>query len=410
MFFFCLIIVEIINYIFTCWSYQSYQDTTIELDKNCSLTEWQNFVKSRLEWIQLNHPDWIKEMFSKSFWGIPFEKIALSQLRAALEMYYIRQQTPNSLSEQEVDPWVNEFCKQVAQNNTEYTDKKIEWIRINSKETKHHPPKPLYLPFCISSLRYLIRFIYDNYLRIMNYKKFTCSIGINYWYLNNGKFPMLVAHGIGFGSIPYTFFNRRLSQNNSIFLIELPGISCYYPKKMFPRPDEIVMSVLEATEYFQIKKMDAIGHSYGAIILTYLVNSIKFNNVINKKIFIEPPIFIAGITKSWPETYRKFTYKDLLNYRIGAIGEWYNQQLIHNGCWLHDITHREKSMGENTLVILTPEDALVDSEKISIYLNEKFHKVTLFTHEKGQHSDSIFIYLKKTVEIISKFIDKKKIE
>ena len=106
-------------------------------------------------------------------------------------------------------------------------------------------------------------------------------MGINYWYLNNGQPPVMVAHGVGFGSVPYLFFNKELSQTNSLLLIELPGTSGYYPKKkIFPRPDEIVISVLEATKYFQIKKMDAIGHSYGAIVLTYLVNSQKLNHII----------------------------------------------------------------------------------------------------------------------------------
>ena len=402
--FFWFLIIEILNYLYILWSYQSYQDTTIELDQNCSLAEWQNFLTSRLEWIQLNHPHWIKDMLSKSFWGLPFENIALCQLRAALQMYYIRHQTPNSMAEEEVSPWVNQFIKQVAPHNPEYTQRKIKWIRINSKVTKHLPPKPLYFPLCVSSIRYLVRFTYDIYLRLIHYKNFTCSMGINYWYLNNGQPPVMIAHGVGFGSIPYLFFNRELSQTNSLLLIEVPGVSGYYPKKkIFPRPDEIVISVLEATKYFQIKKMDAIGHSYGAIVLTYLINSQKLNHIINRKIFIEPPIFIAGITKCWPETWRRYTYKDLLNYRLGAIGEWYNQQLIHNGCWLHDMTHREKSM-DGTLVILAGQDTLVDAEKITIYLKERYPQVHQYIHPKAQHSDSVLIYFKKTVAVIQQFL------
>ena len=47
--FFWFLIIEIVNYLYILWSYQSYQDTTIELDQNCSLAEWQHFLKSRLE-------------------------------------------------------------------------------------------------------------------------------------------------------------------------------------------------------------------------------------------------------------------------------------------------------------------------------------------------------------------------
>ena len=41
--FFWFLIIEILNYLYILWSYQSYQDNTIELDQNCSLAEWQDF-------------------------------------------------------------------------------------------------------------------------------------------------------------------------------------------------------------------------------------------------------------------------------------------------------------------------------------------------------------------------------
>ena len=69
----------------------------------------------------------------------------------------------------------------------------------------------------------------------------------------------------------------------------------------------------------------------------------------------------------------------------------------------YDMTHREKSI-DGTLVILAGQDILIDAEKISIYLKERYPQVRQYIHPKGQHSDSVLIYYKKTVDVIQQFL------
>ena len=65
-------------------------------------------------------------------------------------------------------------------------------------------------------------------------------------------------------------------------------------------------------------------------------------------------------------------------------------------------THREKSI-DGTLVILAGQDILIDAEKIKIYLKEGAPSSS-YIHPKAQHSDSVLIYYKKTVDVIQQFL------
>lgn len=152
--------------------------------------------------------------------------------------------------------------------------------------------------------------------------------GLKYYVLDNRKnvtpksekFKICVfTHGIGAGVTPYYRFINQLSFYDVVMMIEQPNISFDHSFSHFPPARDMGLSYCDmitkivcafvpidiATGSKQAYLIDVIGHSYGTVTISHIMNSDIYKNMIqkdpvmkfHKKLFIDPMCFSYSITK-----------------------------------------------------------------------------------------------------------------
>eukprot|EP00658_Telonema_sp_P-2_P040822 TRINITY_DN29198_c0_g1_i2.p2 TRINITY_DN29198_c0_g1~~TRINITY_DN29198_c0_g1_i2.p2 ORF type:complete len:188 (+),score=30.84 TRINITY_DN29198_c0_g1_i2:237-800(+) len=150
-------------------------------------------------------------------------------------------------------------------------------------------------------------------IRSMGFTRSVChETGIVYWARKGksdsncpGERTLVFLHGMGPGLAPYHSFIRALmalGHHSSVLLPEMPMISGNPPRKhtgtrtVYPRSDEIVTSIKRALfSELGVHKADFVGHSYGAVVLTYVVNQAP--EIVDRNIYLKPALSLIHISE-----------------------------------------------------------------------------------------------------------------
>jgi hypothetical protein len=140
------------------------------------------------------------------------------------------------------------------------------------------------------------------------------------------------------------------------------------------------------------KVIDVIGHSFGTIIMGILLKDKEIDNIIRKRIFIEPVCFIDQSYKIYRYINEPIIEGDVVNSVFNLLV--YNDVLVRYVAqrylygpefWLIDY---DSMSNNNNLVVVSKQDELVPSSKL--YERMKRHNIPTLMVEDAHHAD-IFI-------------------
>ena len=217
--------------------------------------------------------------------------------------------------------------------------------------------------------------------------------------------------------VPYVPFVARLLSSSHLadafdtfVILEPPGVSGLPPRDMqaasattsaYPTAAEFADAVVRmiSTTLHGARTVDAVGHSYGGMILSYV--ELYHPEVLNRVAYLDCPLFFVHTTCFWPILFTPITYRRIAALlATGAVreaislfvyGELWHQHVIRHCTWLCEYCSREVDMntGERHLVVLSQEDTVVDSPAIAEYLAHHFPRVSTHCIEGWGHGTGI---------------------
>lgn len=375
------------------------------LSKHFDRNEWFNFCVN----IVARDTNHFKRMMEHLFWNKPFNEIDKESMK--LGLYTIA-------SGSELHDVYNASYKLITDRMVEFRntahfrrDTLLPFIRINNLTTNHMPSQPLFqiypIHFCFQMMR-----LYGD-ISLSKWSLCEKENGIVFYRKkpNNptSNKKLLFFHGLGLGVVPYlSFINKFADFYGEIIIVEFPGISRNaYDKMYYPTAEEIVDTI--ANEFAPNDVVDAIGHSYGSVILSYLAN--KKPTFLNKRVYLDTFAFFPDSVKFWPQVFKPITVSYIFglfgNMRFGKalseimFAEQWHQHLIHNATYYYEYCNLEYNLNETTMIIVGAKDHLINAYNIQRYMEEYYPKVDIRVIPDGRHGDAIQ-YADEIAEFIRK--------
>jgi len=377
------------------------------LSANFNRREWFGFFIERAT----RDVPAFRRMMEHLFWNTPFHEIDKESMKVGL--YTIA-------SASELHDYYDKDYKQITDKIVEtmsdssdiHRDELMPFIRINNLTTNHVPTTPLFQVYPIHLLFQLGRLYGDISLRDWTRgEKENGLVVYRRTFDKQKKNKLLFLHGVGLGVVPYLkFINKFAALYGEIIIVEFPGISLHpCDKSYYPAAQEIVETIVN--EFAEGDLVDAIGHSYGSLVLSYIAN--KAPRLLNKRVYLDTPAFFPETVNFWPHVFKPITWSYIFNLLLKrkyakAISEFifaeqWNQHLMHNATYFYEYCNLEYNLDENTLILIGAKDHLIASldgaYNIQHYIEEYYPKVRIQVDPKGRHGDAV-----KKVDEILKFL------
>lgn len=204
---------------------------------------------------------------------------------------------------------------------------------------------------------------------------------LSYWYrphTSTTRRPVLFIHGIGAGMRTYTGFFRDFIQQDAaaagdgqtgIIAVELMPISMRVTKGILPRT-EMLAELLRILNHHGWDKFVVMGHSYGTIIATHLLQQLRNTDRIGPMILVDP----VTVSIHWGGIPYNFLYR-----RPHKASEWQLHYFASTDmCVAHSITRRfdwsenvlwrDDIKGRTMTVALASDDIILDPFAVQKYL------------------------------------------
>lgn len=217
---------------------------------------------------------------------------------------------------------------------------------------------------------------------------------------DNDDYVMFI-HGFGIGIGPYIDFLGDLSKEHNIIAPILPNIShmdyisyndIITDDKLFPSNHIFTSNIEDIIDNFNMNKLTMIGHSFGTIMMSMLLRSVKINNHVNKNIFIEPVCFWQSVTHT--SNYIDMPYKtrdSLLHFFLSCY-------CIYSDIYIRYVTDRylygpdywlNASDDHDNIFFLSEHDELSPSNKIIEGYGDKVSNIHVI--ENAYHGNLFYM-------------------
>jgi len=200
---------------------------------------------------------------------------------------------------------------------------------------------------------------------------------------------LVLFHGIG-GLLWYLPFIREITKSNffrNIIVLLIPHVSLRFPKLgNVPTMDDTLQSLHSLFDSLRIKSASFIGHSYGTVILSWVIQ--KLENFVDSAIFIDPICFELVN----PDIVFNFVYRSpdspfqlLLWYFVSKeIGVSYF--VCRHFWWYQNILFPSK-LPKKTAVFLGGKDCIINSNSLLRYLESQ----NIVCHYEPDHNHGAFL-------------------
>lgn len=373
---------------------------------------WSSFFIGRLLREASFSPLKTREFLSNIFWGIDFNQITHMDMKEMLLLFTACREacdappkTANDVSR--VECLISDMERTIG-HVFPHSNDGIDhpFIRINHPIMNHSPASPIFQPLPIAALRSVLRTATNMSLKHQGYSRFVCQLtGIVYWIpaMKRGQRCLLFIPGFGIGATAYMPMISALRKNltNFIVIVENPGISGFGMRRsdgLYPCAEEIVESISTlVTVQLRRATVDVVCHSYGGIILSYIMNSKP--EIIHRAVYMEVACFFSNTSFFWPEIFRtRPTQSPLVSmakcmwmrmFFDYCLYDNYHQHVIHNAIWFFEYCNRESTLNNSTMVLLSSKDHLVDSTAVASYLQRYFPAVKLYLMKDWKHGTAV---------------------
>lgn len=385
------------------------------VDRDVAQDAWSRFFRARCALLCHKHRATFVKWVRDACWRRELRTLDPATVRTALDAYDRRQHPGGGESSSAfAHAMVDALALERAATPT-------AWIRINGT-TNHAPATPLFPPLGVAVAATAARWATDATLRrVFGFVDVRCdATGMVYWRrapVAAWHATLCVFHGLGLGFVPYVPFLRQLCAalpaTTALVLVEMPGLSGHatraLPREAGQSPSPATHEVCASFEAYlgdDARPLDLLGHSYGGMIASALVNNARLRPRIRRRVFVESPVFLAGTTHFWPYVFQPLTYADVLRRPRFALifGGMWTQHVIRHTTWFQDYVSHEDDLGANTLVVLSSDDNLVPVAVVDEYLRSEHPDVKRVVRV-GRHGDAIFRHATRTIATIVEFLD-----
>ncbi len=425
-------IIEYCRYRWFIQKKERLKNVITPLSRKFNHDEWFSFFIEKFELLDSNE---FQLFIENIFWNLPIKHIEPHRIIEAITVLSIGCElvdAPEKIGEQKLHIYEEKIHQIVTallvKHKSSFVDKpelkpnelicKLSkpFIRINHAKIENGQPTPVFQPIPLSLLFNSYRLYGNCRLQyngfIQSQKPYYC--GLTFWVktINNNSQnnkTLLFLHGLGCGIVPYIDFIISLieskelkNQYSQIILVELPGISRLNQFDVFPTTSQIVDTIVSFTKMTTNNNnnnnqiIDAIGHSIGSIVLSYITN--QQPDFLHKRIYIDSFAFFPGSTKFWEFAFSIFSFEKIMRTIIfdkkplNAISqllflEFYHQQLIHNSITYHEYCNREINLDEKTMILCGGKDIFVSSHQVYKYIQKYYPKVKISYYEKDRHGE-----------------------
>lgn len=246
---------------------------------------------------------------------------------------------------------------------------------------------------------------------------------------------LLFFHGIGIGITPYINFVDIFQSYDQVIIVELPNIGYGRYVEDYPSSRLMCESVLNhLTTHnpdvcknitFNPAKIDLAGHSYGSLLVSYLLRSKRFTDTINyDKVYLLDSICFQESTYK-PCRVMLFNLKQFVTFErtnvFGSIkeimktierviqyllifGDIETQIVIKRTMFLNELSFPIEMLRENVMVVIAEFDMFINTSEVVNIL--KTTPVKLMVMKDTCHADMVMIATtrEKVKHVIEKFI------
>lgn len=205
---------------------------------------------------------------------------------------------------------------------------------------------------------------------------------MSYWYrphTSTTRLPVLFIHGIGVGMRTYTGFFRDFMQADDagddgqigIIAIEIMPISMRITKRMPPRA-EMLAGILKILQHHGWDRFAIMGHSYGTIIATHILQHLKDTGRVGPMLLVDP----VTLSIHWGDIPYNFLYRSprkasewQLHY-FASTDMCVAHSLTRRFDWSENVLWKDDMKGRAVMVALASEDIILDPIAVHDYLND----------------------------------------
>lgn len=219
---------------------------------------------------------------------------------------------------------------------------------------------------------------------LMRYYGFSShsSGNMNYWRRGgNGtghQQPLVFCHGLGIGVMPYVSFIQDLvarQPDRACYLIELPNIAMRVQSSC-PSASEICVCIEDMLAAWGDKKAHFMGHSFGTVVVTWLIRRYS-TNLVTSCCLIDPVPFLlckADLCYSFLYKPPQTAVDVLLDYFVSK--ELYiAHSLSRSFIWHENILFVKDLIDIPSVVVLAGRDPIIPTHSVRCYL-ESAQKAT----------------------------------
>jgi pimeloyl-ACP methyl ester carboxylesterase len=166
-----------------------------------------------------------------------------------------------------------------------------------------HRPLLLYVASGLGEI-----FFHNTYLRMVGFQ-FLETEGMTYWIKEGSSQlpPMLIYHGISSGWSMYSLLIRTFHPHRTVILVDLDAVKIKSMYFHMPSMEKYNESILRVLRRHRIEKVSIVGHSFGSITASWLVN--KHPEVVSHVTMLDP----VSILLCLPDVVENFIYRSLRN-------------------------------------------------------------------------------------------------
>lgn len=222
--------------------------------------------------------------------------------------------------------------------------------------------------------------------------KISTAAGISYYHrphTSKKRLPVLHIHGIGIGILPHVAFlheldqalNSKASEDDQVGIVavEVLQISSRLTTPILRRADFLAQITTIMEQHFGNGRFVLVGHSYGSIMSTHILNDAQLSPRVSGTLLIDPVTLLLHM----PDVAYNFTIRPPVQANEWLL--WFfaskDPQIAHtlgrhffwseNLLWRDQIDHLITNHGMKLTASLASDDLIVNTNAVRAYLTDR---------------------------------------
>ena len=289
----------------------------------------------------------------------------------------------------------------------ELSDYASDWMGVNLKDgfnakvghisLRNDPLPARYRPLLVYlGTHVIVPHLTTGLLSAMGFNRLN-SGSLGYWHKKAQSIaqPIIFAHGLGVGVLPYMQFIRDLCglfPDREVFIVDLPFIAMR--PTVLPSSREVAVCVEDMLRIHGHRKAHIVGHSYGTAFLAWLMR--RATHLVASVSFLDPICFLLlkpdlAINTLYPK--HETPLSAVFSYWV--TGELYIAHTLTRNFRWQDNTVWPEDLKVPSLVALSADDYLVPALSVRYHIEREIRK-----RERGSRPQDVSLSTNSPLDLL----------